>query len=365
MSEQPDIMVLGLTPQGLFLLREFSKVGKKVLGVGLKGNVGLHSRYGQKVCLTNLKELGYLFSKYLSEKTQIHITSDPFINYLVDNQHEIFDRTECFPNFESALTFGDKILTEHLARTLNISCPRSYRLNEVDESWYDVYPSIVKWSRRYGGEAFKAMLIKSAADLGLAKRKITPDEHLIIQKYIPGEPETDISYGAYYLNGVERAHIVIKQKRQYPYPNGLASYVEEYSGEFAGEIRSIAREILTSTNYSGFVEVECRISNSEQKLYLIEVNPRACGWIKILKRKYADLFTAAHVRRTNDNNFAATWVNIVRDLRASADMLKKNHRKVDLRELLSDYLKNPIMDIFELSDLMPFVCQFKKLFLMR
>ena len=62
-----DIMILGLTPSGLFLLGEFSRVGKKILAVGLKGNVGLYSKYGNKVALSKIKEIEDFFKIFTSE----------------------------------------------------------------------------------------------------------------------------------------------------------------------------------------------------------------------------------------------------------------------------------------------------------
>ena len=362
-QESFDVLILGLAPQGLFLLREFSKVGKRVLAVGLKGQVGLFSKYGHKIAIKNLSELEWVFDKYLINKdSKIHITSDPFLNYLLSNKHKIFEENQCFPNYHSASIFCDKVLTEKLAKRLGIPCLHSYKLDEIDENNFDIYPSIIKWNKRYGGEKFKTILIKSIEDLKKVKTQANSDKHLIIQKYILGGSDSDISYGGYWLEGRERLHIIIEQKRQYPYPNGLAGFAEECHGKFANQIRDISIDILQETNYSGFVEVECRVDKKENKLYLIEVNPRACGWIKIIKKKFPNLNLASTCEQGGLTNNGASWVNLVRDLRAIIDILIKNPKKLSFKNLLSDYLNNPIKDVFEFRDLMPFIFQFKKIF---
>ena len=357
-----DIMILGLSPQGLFLLREYSKAGKKVVAVGLQGSVGSYSTYGRIITISDLMEVEEIFSKYINDKTRVHITSDPFLNYLIDKDHKIYKTNQCFPNYKSAVVFSDKILTENLAKNLDISSPKSYRLSEINIDRYDIYPSIIKWNRRYPGEEFKTILVKNSKDLKKVKGKINSDEHLIIQKYIPGEPDADLSYGGYLINGKEILSIIVEQKKQYPYPNGLASFVRQYHGDFEEPIRIIARKILSGINYSGFVEVECRIDKAERKVYLIEVNPRACGWIKILKRKYINFNVAVEGVPPIYHHGEICWVNLVRDIRAIIDLLRKNPNEFKFRDILKDYFKFPIMDIFELNDLSPFICQLRKIF---
>ena len=362
-QESFDVIILGLAPQGLFLLREFSKTGKRVLAVGLKGQVGLFSKYGRKIAIKDLSELEWVFDRYLIKGgSKIHITGDPFLNYLVSNKHKIFEENQCFPNYHSASIFCDKLLTEKMANKLGILCLHSYKLDEIDENSFDIYPSIIKWNKRYGEEKFKTILIKSIEDLKKVKTQTNSDKHLIIQKYIPGGSDSDISYGGCWLDGTESLRIIIEQKRQYPYPNGLASFAEECHGKFANEIRDISVSILKETNYSGFVEVECRVDKNENKVYLIEVNPRACGWIKIIKKKYPNLNLTSTGEQGRFINSSASWTNLVRDLRAIIDTLKKKPKEISFKNLLSDYMNNPIKDVFDLKDIMPFIFQFKKIF---
>jgi len=356
-----DIVILGLGPQGLFLLREFSRAGQNVLGLGLKGTVGLHSKYGYKLALPQIEALDKILPDFLHPKISLHMTSDLFLNYMLKKHKKIFFEYECFPNYDSAVVFTVKTETEKLARKLEIPCQRSVLLENVDFSSYDIFPSIIKWNKRIGPEKFKTVVVYSREDLEIFRKEIRSTENLIVQKFIPGRRDADMSFGGYFKNGCEQASIIIQQKRQYPHPIGLASYVEEYRGDFVDEIILFSHRILRSTNYSGFVEVEFRVGQDDEKLYLIEVNPRACGWIKIIKAKMKNRGKVQIPNAARNSNRKASWVNLQRDIRANVDCLIKNRNEFCITELVRSYLKNPIKDIFDIRDIKPFLCQFLRL----
>ena len=356
MSQNFDVMILGLNPQGLFLLREFSKAGYKTIGVGLKGQVGLFSKYGKKIGIKDLKDLHSIFSRYLCDSINIHISSDPFLNYIVENHNEIFHNYKCFPEFEPASLFRDKLLTEHFARNLSIPCPYSCRLTEIDPDTYNKFPSIIKWNKTYDKYPFKTAIIKSKDELIAFFQKNARNDNLLIQEYIPGEPRADLSYGGYWINGIERVGIVISQKRQSS--SRLASFVEEHDGEYAQQVKNIAKLLLVKTGYSGFVEVECRVDDRQKKVYLIEVNPRACGWIKIVREQFASILLDSHNNQIIWNKKLLCWVNIARDCEAILNLCKIKRNKINVKEIITDYLRNPIKDIFEIDDFKPFPGQF-------
>lgn len=349
-------MILGLNPQGLFLLREFSKAGYKAIGVGLRGQVGLFSKYGKKITIKNLKDLDSIFSRYLCDSINIHISSDPFLNYIVENHNEIFHNYKCFPEFEPASLFRDKLLTEHFARNLSIPCPYSYRLTEIDPDTYNKFPSIIKWNKTYDKHSFKTAMVSSKDELIAFSHKNARNDNLLIQEYITGEPRADLSYGGYWINSIEKIGIVISQKRQNS--NRLASFVEEYNGKYAQQVINIAKLLLLKTNYSGFVEVECRVDDRQKKVYLIEVNPRACGWIKIVREQFDNVLLKSRDDQINLGKKPLCWVNIARDCRAILNLCKTSHNKINVKEITTDYLRNPVKDIFEIDDLKPFAGQF-------
>lgn len=355
-----EIMILGLTPAGLFLLRELSKNKKKVLAVGLKGNIGLHSKYGHKITIEKLEDIEAVFLKYFNPEMKIHICSDPFINYLVDEEHKIFQSNKCFPDYKSAKILSDKILTGKISAKNNIEYPNIYSLEDKKLNNIENYPLILKWNRRKTfTEPFKTILIKTKKELYEAKKKNKKYlKDLIVQEYIPKNNIIDISYGGYYLYGEEKMQITVLQKRQYP--EGITCFAEEYKGEYVEIIKRNARKLISEFDYCGFVEVEFKVDTIRKKIYLIEVNPRTWGWIKILKRKYKRIDLESFEKNKNINNRMICSVNILRDLRAIINMIR--NKDDEIKSVLKDYQKKPIMDILEIHDLDPFLFQFKNSF---
>lgn len=366
MLTQFDIVILGLRPQGLFLLREFSKAGLRVLGIGYGGDVGRFSKYGFKVIIQKPDDLDNLFarySRYLSDKTQIHITDDWFLSYLTEIKHPIFEKHTCFPNYECALLFRDKMMTKSLATSLNIPCLPLTKLSHIDESNIAHFPLVVKNNkllhnthREYSKTPFKIRILNSTSDLRKVKIEHGSNTNLIVQSYIPGGPEADLSYRAFYKSGKELFSHIVNPIRTFP--EGVCCFGQEYHGVFEDEIRNNSLKLLAKTNFSGFVEVEYRVHKDTNKLLLLEVNPRTAASIKIIKPRIKDISVFASIQTNEIPETTIRWVNIVRDFQAMISILKNSRKQFNLKEILKQYLSRPITDAFEWSDPKPFFAQF-------
>lgn len=360
-----SIVVLGLTPQGLALLRTFSKAGYNVFAVGFRKDVGIYSKYGSIHVIDSLGDLKQLLIRNLSGDELIHITSDIILNYVIDFFPELYNQFKIYPKYESARIFRDKLKTTELAKTLNIPYPATFTLDNLESIENAKFPLILKWNKTFEMVPFKTDIVYSFQSLLCLITKYQT-KNFIIQDYIWGIPESDISYGGYWLNGIEKVGVVIKQKRQYPLKGGLASKVEEVRGKVSEEIKNYAYKLLRTTQFSGFVEVECRIDYKTGCVYLIEVNPRACGWIKILMDQFQATVLNCDTMETNSTRAKKTrkvWINIVRDVRAIISLMVHSPELIDIREIIDDYVgNNSIKDIFELSDLKPFLLQVRKMF---
>lgn len=356
MERKPfEIVLLGLTPQGLALLRAFSQIGFSVLAVGRKEDVGIHSRYGKIIRLEQMNDLNHLLEPFLCDAVRIHITSDIFLNHVIDNYYSLFTRFSVYPGYESAIIFRDKKNTAALASTLKIPSPKSFFLDRASLQNYDIFPSIIKWNQTKKPTAFKTAIVHSHEDLQAFLNAIEYTEDLIIQPYIPGGTEVDISYAGFFENGVEQLGIGISQKRQYP--SGLSSFVEEYNGKFETRLKAIAYRLMEHTKFSGFVEVECRIDLKNDSLSLIEVNPRACGWIKILMNDFQRVLLHKEI---SDGKKKASWVNLVRDMRAILSHVRSHGLDAAfVKQVAKDYLGVPVTDIFSVYDPKPFFSNLK------
>lgn len=197
MKNHFDIIILGLKSQGLFLLREYSRIGLKVLGIGIKGSIGLSSRYGHKIAISDLNRVDSVLRRYFIEGTSLFVTSDEFLNYLLDKDPSILRRNSCFPNFESALVFTNKLKTESMAIESGLLMPRLYSSEEIRVGQVD-YPVILKWNNRTGSEGFKTIVLGSRTEFEKILPHIKHERNVIVQEYIPDGFYIDVSYGAFF-----------------------------------------------------------------------------------------------------------------------------------------------------------------------
>jgi len=359
-TPKKPIIILGLAPQGLALLRTFYRAGYDVLGIGLPGQAGLYSSCGKTIAVSPIQAVKDILQFHADESTIIHVTSDIFLNYLLDEYREAFDAYQIFPSCETAEIFTDKLKTQALANELGIPTPRSYRADKIKPTSFDVFPSILKWNRRYKETNFKTVILRSPFQMSKVLAALTGKDksNLIVQGYLEAPLGSDISYGGYWEGGIERIGISIIQKRKFPPYGGLASCVVEDRTDTGFEAKRIAYKILEAMRYSGFVEVECRKNPSDGKVYLIEVNPRACGWIKILMDRFEKVVLAGSDVKPDRRT---VWVNILRDLRAISALLAKGYYK-EIIEAAIDYARWPVFDIADPRDFKPFIYQVKKLF---
>ena len=88
-------IILGLTPQGLALLRELGKAGADVTAFcSSKRNVGYHSRYGEKICYHNMAELKQYITQIVADhkaKPICYITSGEILASILREYKELYD----------------------------------------------------------------------------------------------------------------------------------------------------------------------------------------------------------------------------------------------------------------------------------
>ncbi|MCW7755059.1 hypothetical protein OOT00_13805 [Desulfobotulus sp. H1] len=341
-----QIVVLGLSPQGLALLRAYARSGFSVVAVGFPEDVGIYSRYGKVVVIHHCSEVPMVLSRFARSGCKIHITSDIMLNYIIDSLVELFDIYNISPPLNAAILLRDKAETYKYFSVYGvIACPKSYTLND-SINWH--FPVIAKWNRTNRVTSFKTATIESHKDL----TKYRYIDGLIFQEYIEAERSSNVSYCGYYENGTKKIDALVCQKRQYPI--GISSCVVLLGNEHRIVI-DVSRRILEDLRFDGFVEIEYRISSLDQKYYLIEVNPRACGWIKFLMPSFSHKILGNSSEKFNSKK---VWINIIRDIRAiwhSKEMSLNN-----LRMYFREYFIDSIKDIYDVKDFKPFLFQFFK-----
>ena len=243
--------------------------------------------------------------------------------------------------------------------------PKTF-LKDIDEGQEIAFPVIVKWNtfKASLNNLDKTTLIVDVKDLEVFLNSIDREklaEHIILQEYISDADEW--GYGAYYENGKEIANIMFWQKRQYP--AGIASCAVEIRNSFAELIRKELKGFLSEINYSGFIEFDLLVNLSTNKYYVLDVNPRPWGSLKIIGNKYPNI--CDYILRETTKLETKEWKKPICFIRMSSDILAvlKEFKRVKkfgvFLTVLRDYLNySCTIDELDKMDLGPILGVFKR-----
>ncbi|PKQ63103.1 hypothetical protein BZG02_10075 [Labilibaculum filiforme] len=362
---QKQILIVGAGPQALFLLREYSRIGYLVTLVGRKNEIAMYSRYGTKLLVNTEHDLIPLLSKLALKKPLQNclVASGFYLSFLMEYFPEFFTIFNVIPkNVEALSIFLNKLNTYQLAEEISCNYPKSILLseltNDTDYSTF-TFPQIVKWNQDiylYEKPAFKTCLVKNVKDLKNLHQTLIDREKnaLVMQEFLGADLQNNFSYGAYFRQGSLVAGICVNEVRHYR--SGVSSAVQEYCGEFAKSIEEKSIQLIGETAYTGFLDVEFKIFNGEP--YLLEVNPRPFGFIRIMKLKYPDLipYTLGECTFNPKNPKQVQWMNILRDMLVVA----KNPKKIpNMLSMLFNF-SGRTFDVWDIRDLKPFFQQIKR-----
>lgn len=358
------ILIVGAGPQALFLVREYYRTGFQVTVVGRENEIAMHSRFGLKVLIENEQDLVNKLTSLASQKSKKDciIASGFYLAFLMNHFSSFFSMFNVFPKDIGALNiFLNKSNTYKLAERIDCSFPKSTLINDINGNDLNSvkFPQIVKWNKDiflYEKPSFKTRLVTSQQELKSLINELGEREKnaLIMQEYLGGDLQKNFSYGAYFDNGKLVAGICVNEVRHFR--SGVSSIVEEYTGKYADLITNKAIQLVGETSFTGFLDVEFKIHKEEA--YLLEVNPRPFGFIKIMKIKYPNLIPFIHgeYESNTKNPNPVKWMNVLRD----CVLIAKNPKKIShMLGILFDF-NNRTFDVWDLEDMKPFFYQIKR-----
>jgi predicted ATP-grasp superfamily ATP-dependent carboligase/cation diffusion facilitator CzcD-associated flavoprotein CzcO len=155
------------------------------------------------------------------------------------------------------------------------------------------YPVIVKPARRERLNRLTADKAWLAADaLTLRTRfdeacAVMDPDSLLIQEFIPGGSDAQLSYSAVCIDGRPVASVLARRTRQFPMDFGRAStYVETVEEEPAIVAASV--RLLRALAFTGMVEIEYKRDARDGRYKVLDVNPRVWGWQSLGARAGVD-----------------------------------------------------------------------------
>lgn len=355
-------IIIGLTPQGLSILRELGKAGADVTAFcNSKHNVGYHSRYGKKIFFADIPELKEYIAQMLKateEKPVCYITSGELLAAVLREYKELYEECDVFSGPYSViemLAHKDKMYEYAIGKGFQIARYATLDKAEVNDLQFPLF-----LKRNYEIPLFfKAVKVGTLEEYRSYYDRI-PDEcrkDVIAQEFIdiPQSELINVTCQGFWVEGKCAGIFVADQKRRLK--KGITSYIEEITDEnLCHRMRILADDFMGELKYCGFAEFEFMYDKKNDTIWFIEVNTRTCGLQSVLSQKFSNLGNLilhpdTFCELQSSSKKQVKWMNIQRDIRARAETHNWKH--------LGDIFRARY-DILNLNDPLPFIMQFIK-----
>ncbi|WP_068471672.1 ATP-binding protein [Saccharicrinis aurantiacus] len=335
MKTKNAVVILGLQSQGLFLAKAIQPFVSNIIGISNVRAIGCYSKHINSTIVNSDIELKAKLERIYERygRIKLFVTSGTFLDFIINNSSNTLDLFDVqIDDFSKIMYFSNKWETYKLCDVLGIKYPKLVDLNALKNNTFGNI--IAKWSREdsiFNKRSFKTCQFKKSDNINSfldANSQYIENGSIIIQELLDKKIFNSVSYLGSYKDGEEQGGIGVKQLRQYPI--GITSAIKSLDAESENLIKEIASKLMRKTRYSGFAEVEFLTDDTFNQIYLIEVNPRLCGWSSALQYKYTNIGSfilgkesILNKEQTSFKN-PLIWVNITRDIIALFKELIKN-----------------------------------------
>ena len=288
--------VLGLSPTGLYAVRELGEVGVRVLGVDSSRQPGCYSKHltAGPGCLLERDEEA-LIEKLLTAAEQegargvLMPTRDAYIEFVTRNAARLRARYDFQSSYtpETYAAIVDKGRFTELCRAHGLAAPAFWACESSELAGLAdrvVYPCLMKPTIIHRVKSLmagrKVFIAKDAEEFRRVAAVATGyGGGWLVQEIIPG-PESNITvFGGYIAkDGAVRQAFTGRKLRQYPPGFGSASLVRSENLE---ETRRLSEGLLSAAGFHGVASTEFKYDERDGKLKIIEVNPRPALWFAL------------------------------------------------------------------------------------
>lgn len=334
MTPKPiDVIVLGLSPTGLYAVREAGQAGYNVLGVGTPSAPGLWSRYlSERISAASAHDrVAAIINRFPADATRkpvLIVTSDQDLEVVMDQRDALSARVHMQGAYVDGLAgqIMDKDTFYRLCDAHGVNYPTLWAAPVLDAADYRdkiSYPCMVKPARiqdvKHLMAGQKGWILENPDDFDRVIPTIPAEAGtLLMQEIVPG-PESEITLWCGYIDaaGVVRQRFTARKLRQYPPGFGSASLVQSEADTRTAEI---AENLLTTLGYHGIAAAEFKRHPDTGELKIIEVNPRPSLWfsvttaagVRLIETAVADLTRQEGPRDTMQTN-GVRWRYLIKD----------------------------------------------------
>lgn len=289
----PPAIVFGLSPTGLYAIRELGRAGIPVYAVGDTVAAAAASKYVIDTLIASDPQarLDWLFATFPADgpKPVLIATSDQDVDFIIAHGDVLADRFVIQGSYLDGL--AGRIMTKEsfyaLCETHGVAYPGLWEADATELAGLRdqiAYPCMIKPSRIHDIKAEmagrKGWIVRDAAEFDATLPDIPAHGGvMLVQEIVPG-PESNITLFCGYFDGhggVEQA-FTCRKLRQYPPGFGSASLVQSHDEP---DTRQIAESFLTALGYQGIAGVEFKRDPATGQLKIIEINVRPSLWFSV------------------------------------------------------------------------------------
>ncbi len=213
-------------------------------------------------------------------------TSDQFVEFMNEFRWDLGKRFRfALPPSEMVLSILDKRRQFEVAQRCGVQPPITFYPSSLEESVemakqcpYPVFvkpESSLRWDRYFDKKGFVA---KNPEELmKILEQTFAVQQNVMVQEIIPGKSDRLVVTAGYFNNGGTPVATIQERKlRQSPPDFGIGSLTQTCVDE---EAREQSLRFFKALSYEGIGEVELKRDPRDEKLKLMEINPRT--WTQI------------------------------------------------------------------------------------
>ena len=263
------------------VIRELGKKSHKIYTISLnRYSIGGSSKYVKKNYF--FKDLNLTKILEIIKENNIDLVipcNEKSVELLAKNAN-ILEVPTLVPSIESFYICQDKLKTIQFAEKLGVRIPRTLIFNSFEEfkknlDEINFYPVVIKPRKSSGSRGIIYVNNKEALMNNLNSEYIDKYDIPLIQEYIPhGGKALGASF--LYYHGEEVFGFCHQRIREYPPSGGPSTLAVSIHNE---EALNISKKLLDNLNWNGFAMVEFKEDPRNEKLVLMEINPRMWGTI--------------------------------------------------------------------------------------
>lgn len=289
-------LVIGGDHPGLAVARSLGRRGIPVYVVDDQHSVSKYSRYARRVVtvrdlrdpqrtVDSVLEVGHRYG--LRDWVLFPTRDETVMAFSLhrDRLAEFFRVTT--PDWTSTRQAWDKNNTYKLAEQIGIPAPKTWHVRSSEElpALYSNLPLAIKPAVKENffyathAKAWRAETPEQLQRLFAAAARTIDVNEIMIQEIIPGGGDCQLSYCAFFRDGLAHSSLTARRLRQHPREFGrAATYVETAD---LPDVAELAQRFLRAIDFYGIAEVEFKQDPRDGQYKLLDVNIRSWGFLSL------------------------------------------------------------------------------------